>query len=199
MTTKHFSYQQFGVGGSPVRVAIPEPVWKGATLSAGAADQVTVAVSKRTGTTVSAPVTENWRIAQGTLKGFIYYSTYKSPLLPNDPATNIGGGILRIKPGVKVPEIVRKGCVVCHSISASGSVLTASSGPDLMNPTTSDAVNLSAASPTPTPRGAVSNVGQQYSSPASLRMARSRSPTATLRDYRRSCRTASWATTNRFW
>ena len=37
----------------------------------------------------------------------------------------IGGGILRIKPGVKAPEIVRKGCVVCHSISASGGVLTA--------------------------------------------------------------------------
>ena len=163
ITTTHFSYQQFGLGGMPMRVAIPEPVWKGATLSASAADQVTVAVTKRTGTTVSAPVTENWRIAQGTLKGFIYYSTYKSPLLPNDPATNIGGGILRIKPGVTTPQIVRKGCVVCHSISASGSVLTASSGPDLMNPTTSDAMNLSADSPTPTPRGAASNVGQQYS------------------------------------
>ena len=161
MTTSHFSYQQFGVGGSPVRVAIPEPVWKGATLSAGASDQVTVAVTKRSGTTISAPVTENWRIAQGTLKGFIYYSTYKSPLLPNND-TNTGGGILRIKPGVKMPEIVRKGCVVCHSISASGGVLTAASGPDLMNPTTSDAMNLSVASPTPTPRGAASNIGQQY-------------------------------------
>ncbi|HWZ92677.1 MAG TPA: hypothetical protein VNW92_27615, partial [Polyangiaceae bacterium] len=75
VTTAHFSYQQFGLGGTPVRAVIPEPVWKGATLSAGAADQVTVAVNKRTGTTVTGPLTENWRIAQGTLKGFIYYST----------------------------------------------------------------------------------------------------------------------------
>src|SRR5882672_4097206 len=36
LTTKHFSYQQFGLGGTPVRMVIPEPVWKGATLSAGA-------------------------------------------------------------------------------------------------------------------------------------------------------------------
>ncbi len=163
MTTAHFSYQQFGLGGTPVRVVIPDPVWKGATLSAGATDKVTVAVSKRTGTTVTGPVTENWSIAQGTLKGFIYYSTYKSPLLPevgSDP--NSAGGILRIKPGVTTPEIVRKGCIVCHSVSANGSVLTAAWGPDLTNPTSSDAVNLSVATPTPTPRGAATNVGQQY-------------------------------------
>ncbi len=162
LTTAHFSYQQFGLGGTPVRMAIPDPVWKGATLSAGASDKLTVAVNKRTGTTVTGPLTESWRIAQGTLKGFIYYSTYKSPLLPLDPTSNIGGGVLRIKPGVTKPDIVRKGCIVCHSVSASGSVLTAAIGPDLMNPTTSDAVDLSVASPTPAPRGPVSMVGQQY-------------------------------------
>jgi hypothetical protein len=161
ITTAHFSYQQFGLGGTPVRMAIPEPVWKGATLSAHATDKVTVSVNKRTGTTVTGPLTENWSIAQGTLKGFIYYSTYKSPLLPLD-STGIGGGVLRIKPGVTKPDIVRKGCIVCHSVSASGSVLTAAIGPDLMNPTTSDAVDLSVASATPTPRGPTSMVGQQY-------------------------------------
>ncbi|HEY1536405.1 MAG TPA: hypothetical protein VGF76_20435 [Polyangiaceae bacterium] len=162
LTTAHFSYQQFGLGGTPVRMAIPEPVWKGATLSAGANDKVTVAVNKRTGTTVTGPVTESWRIAQGTLKGFIYYSTYKSPLLPFDTAKGTGGGILRIKPGAMAPEIIRKGCVVCHSVSANGSVLTAAIGPDLSNPTSGDAVNLSLASPTPTPRGPATSIGQQY-------------------------------------
>jgi hypothetical protein len=162
ITTSHFSYQQFGPGGTPVRVLIPEPVWKGATLSAGPNDPMTVAVSKRTGTAVTGPVTENWRIARGTLKGFIYYSTYKSPLLPNDPVTNTGGGILRIRPGATTPEIVRRGCIVCHSVSANGSVLTAAIGPDLTNPTSGDAVNLSIATPTPTPRGAPTNIGQQY-------------------------------------
>jgi len=162
MTTKHFSYQQFGLGGTPIRMVIPEPVWKGATLSAGANDPVTVAVSKRTGTTVTGPVTENWRIAQGTLKGFIYYSTYKSLLLPFDTAKGTGGGILRIKPGATAPEIVRKGCIVCHSVSANGAVLTAAIGPDLSNPTSGDAVNLSLTSPLPTPRSPASSIGQQY-------------------------------------
>jgi hypothetical protein len=97
ITTNHFSYQQFGVGGTPVRVVIPEPVWRGGTITAGS-NELAVAVTKRTGTTISGPVTEKWRIAPASLKGFIYYSTYKSPLLPNDPATNIGGGILRIRP-----------------------------------------------------------------------------------------------------
>jgi hypothetical protein len=161
LTTAHFSYQQFGSGGSPVQVAIPEPVWKGATLSAGATDTVTAAVTRRTGTTVSGPVTEGWRIAPGSLRGFIYYSTYKSPLLPNDPATNTGGGILRVKPGASA-EVVSKGCIVCHSVSANGSVLSAAMGPDLSNPTSSEAVNLTPSSPTPTPRSS-STTGQQFS------------------------------------
>lgn len=160
MTTKHFSYEQFGLGGTPVRVALPDPVWKGATLSARSGDKVTVAVNKRTGTTVTGPVTENWSVAQAPLKGFIYYSTYKSPLLPWNNATQTGGGILRIKPG-STAEVVRKGCIVCHTVSANGGVLAAAIGPDLSNPTASDTVNLSVQSPTPSPRG-VGSTGQQY-------------------------------------
>jgi hypothetical protein len=160
LTTTHFSYQQFGAGGSPVQISIPDPVWKGATLSAGPTDAVTAAVTKRSGTTVTGPLTENWRIASGSLKGFIYYSTYKSPLLPNDPTTNVGGGILRIKPGDSA-VVVQKGCIVCHSVSASGTVLSAANGPDLSNPTSSETVNLSVASPTPTPR-TTATAGQQF-------------------------------------
>jgi hypothetical protein len=141
-------------------VVIPDPVWKGATLSAGPTDAVTASVSKRTGATISGPLTENWRIAAGSLKGFIYYSTYKSPLLPNDSATNTGGGILRIRPGSNA-VVVRRGCVVCHSVSANGGVLSAAIGPDLSNPTSSDAVNLTVASPTPAPRSPAS-AGQLF-------------------------------------
>jgi hypothetical protein len=160
MTTTHFSYEQYALGGTPVTVTLPDPVWKGVTLSAKSADKVTVAVNKRTGTTVSGPVTENWSVAQATLKGFIYYSTYKSPLLPWNNATQTGGGILRIKPG-STAEVVRSGCVVCHSVSANGGVLAAAIGPDLSNPTSSDTQNLSFQSATPMPRG-VGATGQQY-------------------------------------
>ncbi len=161
LTTTHFSYQQFGVGGTtPVRIVIPDAVWNGATMSASPTDTVTAAVSERTGAGVTGPVTENWHIAPGTLKGFIYYSTYKSPLLPFDMQTGTGGGILRVRPGSDA-VVVRTGCVVCHSVSANGSVLSAAFGPDLSNPTSSDAVNLTVASPTPTPRS-TGSTGQQF-------------------------------------
>ncbi|HEY2515353.1 MAG TPA: hypothetical protein VGI39_31010 [Polyangiaceae bacterium] len=160
LTTTHFSYQQFGAGGTPIQLVIPDPVWKGAALSAATTDPVSAAVTARMGNTVTGPLTENWRIAPGSLKGFIYYSTYKSPLLPNDPSTNVGGGILRVRPG-SAAEVVQKGCVVCHSLSADGSVLAAASGPDLSNPTSSDAVNLTPATPAPTPRSP-SGPGQQF-------------------------------------
>ena len=88
---------------------------------------LTAAVTKETGSTVTGPLTENWSVAAGSLRGFIYYSTYKSPLLPNDPTTNVGGGILRIQPGSSA-VVVQKGCIVCHSLSADGSVLAAASG-----------------------------------------------------------------------
>ncbi len=161
MTTSHFSYEQYGAGGTPVTVTLPEAVWNGVTLSAGATDKVTVSVNELVGSTVSGPVTETWSVAQATMKGIIYYSTYKSPLLPYNSATGTGGGILSVKPG-GTAQIVRSGCIVCHSVSASGNVLADSIGPDLSNPTSSDTVNLSFSSSTPTPRG-TSTIGQQYS------------------------------------
>ena len=150
LTTTNFSYQQFGAGGAPVRIIIPDAVWNGVTTTAGATDVVTAAVNERIGTTVTGPLTEKWQIAQGSLRGFIYYSTYKSPLLP--PSMNSGGGILRIQPGSNA-AVVSSGCVVCHSISANGAVLSAALGPDLTNPTSSESLNITVASPTPTPRG----------------------------------------------
>jgi hypothetical protein len=160
LTTTHFSYQQFGAGGTPVQVVIPDPVWNGATLSTGATDTLTAAVSELSGTTVSGPLTENWSIASGSLKGFIYYSTYKSPLLPNNPNTNVGGGILRIQPGSSA-VVVQAGCIVCHSVSANGSVLSAAMGPDLSNPTSSNTMNIALTSPTPTPLSP-SSPGQEF-------------------------------------
>jgi hypothetical protein len=163
LTTTHFSYQQFGAGGTPIQVTIPAAVWTGVTMSAGATDPVTAAVTKRTGTTVTGPVTETWHIAPGSLHGFIYYSTYKSILLPF--VGNTGGGILRLQPGSTVTnkDIVAKGCVVCHSVSANGTVLAAANGPDTSNPTSSQTMTLSgsAASATPTPRVTVT-MGQQF-------------------------------------
>src|ERR1700751_2033435 len=49
ITLPHFKYQQFSAGAARIQVTLPEPVWKGMTLTAGAADDVTVSVSKSAG------------------------------------------------------------------------------------------------------------------------------------------------------
>jgi hypothetical protein len=131
-----FNYQQFAAGGAPIRATIPELIWRGITLTAGAVDSVEVSLTKRSGTEVTGPITEAWSIAPASLKGIIYYNTYKSPLTAN-------GGIMRIRAGQNA-EVVQSGCTVCHSVSANGSVLAAGinySLPDL-NPTDSATYDL---------------------------------------------------------
>jgi hypothetical protein len=133
----HYSYEQFAAGGMPLRATIPEPIWRGITLTAGAADSLEVSFTKRSGSDVSGPIGTSWVIAPASLKGIVYYNTYKSPLTSN-------GGIMRIRAGQSA-EVVQSGCTVCHSVSANGNVLAAGlnySLPDL-SPTDSATFNLS--------------------------------------------------------
>src|SRR5258708_4055110 len=60
ITLPHFKYQQFSAGGPRVQVTIPEPVWKGMTLTAGATDDVVLSVSKSSGGQVSGPASETY-------------------------------------------------------------------------------------------------------------------------------------------
>ncbi len=139
ITAPYFSYRQFALGTVPLRVAIREPVWKGLTLTAGAKDRASVEVTKRSGTQISGPIKESWIMAQASLKGIIYYGTYKSPLAPN-------GAVMRLRPGQNA-EVVQAGCTVCHTVSANGNVLAAGLNYSLpeFNPTDSATYDLSAA------------------------------------------------------
>jgi hypothetical protein len=119
ITAPSFSYQQFAAATNPVRVTLPEAIWKGLALTAGATDTVKVEVTKLAGGVATGPATESWIIAQASIKGIVYYNTYKSPLAQN-------GGVMRIQAG-KTAEVVVSGCTVCHSVSANGSVLAAGS------------------------------------------------------------------------
>jgi hypothetical protein len=116
ISTQHFSYERFSGASNPVRITLPEAVWRGLTLTAGASDQLTVTATKRSGAQVSGPVTQAWRIAPASLKGIIYYSTYKTKLAEGS------GAIMRVRPGGNA-EVVQSGCTVCHSVSANGNVL----------------------------------------------------------------------------
>jgi hypothetical protein len=142
ITLTHFKYQQFSAGAARIQVKLPEPVWKGMTLTAGAADDVALSVSKLSGGQVSTAA-QTYRVAQASMKGIIYYNTYSSPLTNGTTDTD-KGGILRIKAGGNA-EVVQRGCTVCHAVSSKGKVLATGSGYVLATyaPAKSETYNLS--------------------------------------------------------
>jgi hypothetical protein len=60
-------------------------------------------------------INRKWRIAQGKLKGVVYYNTYDSQLAGFD------GAIMRIAGNSPSPVVWQGYCTVCHSVSADGS------------------------------------------------------------------------------
>jgi hypothetical protein len=109
---------QAGVNG----VSISANAWTAITIAAG---NVQVAATKIAGGAVSGPITETWGIAQGSMRGTIYYETYESAL--QTMAGGAGGvGIMQISPGAAQPQVLKSGCGnVCHTASADGSTLVA--------------------------------------------------------------------------
>ncbi len=128
------TYEAFANGAGPTRVTLPEAVWRGVTLSAAPGEWVEVSVSKASGGKVTGPVSERWLIAPGSLKGFVYYTTYRSPLANN-------GAVMRIKPG-ETATVLQKDCTVCHSVSAHGNVMVAGVQWDQANADVSRAFDL---------------------------------------------------------
>jgi hypothetical protein len=128
-----YEYQGFYAGSSPERLPVPETVWQGLTWSAGAPDPVQVQITKIQGGNVTGPVEESWTIAQGSLKGLVYYNTYDDPIATQGGQLEESrrGAVLRIRPGEKKPDVLLGGdgsCTVCHSVSANGSRMALSSG-----------------------------------------------------------------------
>ena len=119
--SKFLDYQGFFGGATPARVTLSPATWKTISQSVLASDPVTVEVTKLSGGVASGPVKETWSIAQGSLKGTVYYNSYSSPLAGNNGAT------LKVKVGQQA-QVLLAGCTTCHSVSANGSVLAASAG-----------------------------------------------------------------------
>jgi len=117
ISVQDFSYEGFFGASSPVRVTLPDVAWKGLTSSDGSDKGVSIEVTKLSAGQATGPATETWRIASGSLKGIIYYNTYKSK------KTNTGA-VMRIKPGSDA-EVLIGNCAVCHSVSSKGTVLAA--------------------------------------------------------------------------
>jgi hypothetical protein len=119
-------YKGFFGASSPARATLPPSVWRAVTQSASATDAVVVEVTTTAGGKVTGPVKETWTIAQGSLRGTVYYNSYNSPL------ANGTGAVLGLRPfGGQTPSVVIPSnpngeCHVCHAVSANGSTLVAS-------------------------------------------------------------------------
>jgi hypothetical protein len=124
VTFPGMQYQGFYTGAAS-QLVFSDTTWKAITLAATGLSDVTVQVTKITGTAVSGPITEHWTIAQGSLRGTIYYETYDSQLAGGAGSV----GIMQIQPGAAAPMVMKTGCGnVCHTASADGSTLVANSG-----------------------------------------------------------------------
>jgi hypothetical protein len=130
-----FSYEAYAAASGLTRVTLPEDVWRGVTQSAGPGEWVDVAVSKLSDGEVTGPVTERWLVAPGSLKGFVYYNTYRSKLAGDS------GAVMRIRPG-ETAKVLQSGCTVCHSVSAHGNVMAAGVQWDMSNPLASRSFDL---------------------------------------------------------
>jgi hypothetical protein len=130
---------------------IPQNVWYQATYSNGG-EPLTVSLTFAHGGQAWGPITEGWKVAQGTLKGTVYYNSYGTALAHNsccamngtDGGAPFGGATLAIRPGTpespttspvlvagydKAPDAgassgpADTGCRVCHAVSANGASL----------------------------------------------------------------------------
>lgn len=115
---KGLDYKGFYGPSNPGRIDFSAKVWNAITLSATGTDNVQVQVTKISGGQVSGPITETWRIAQGTLKGTVYYTEYSN----SNPRF---GAEMAIKPGASAPTYATpdQSCHACHEVSADGSTL----------------------------------------------------------------------------
>jgi len=111
---------------------IPQDVWKKLSYSNGG-EPVNVELVFVAGGKTVGPIKQTWKIANGPLKGTLYYQSYGTKLASNYCCTatggNFGGATLAIKSGATDPTLVAGGnggsdkCRVCHSVSAGGSTL----------------------------------------------------------------------------
>jgi hypothetical protein len=139
VTSAAFEYEGFYAGSDPLRLEWSPALWRTITLTAMEKDPVKIEVTKASpadgGVAVTGPVTESWTIAQGSLKGIVYYNTYDSPLAAGDAGlgSDEQGAVMRIRPSASQPEVflggaARGSCTVCHTISANGTTMSVSAG-----------------------------------------------------------------------
>jgi hypothetical protein len=123
VTEKYYEYTSYFTQGPPGRHIIPQVDWDAIEKSGSGAqsDPLTVALGRFSNGTAYQPELNTWHIAQGKLKGNIYY--WELP----DQCGSGNGRILRIKPDAEqVDEFFTPGgCWGCHTVSRDGKTMMA--------------------------------------------------------------------------
>lgn len=141
LTGKYLDAKVYSTFDPPSRYAIDDAIWNSLTQSSGG-DTANLDVLRMAGGVVHAPMHETWTIANGSLRGSIYYWAVNT------------GQLMKIAPGAKTSAIVfdsgsaddlgtpapanyngatppwdtggnNKRCVACHTVSKDGSTIAA--------------------------------------------------------------------------
>ncbi|UQA59480.1 PD40 domain-containing protein [Polyangium aurulentum] len=125
ITEKHMEYVTYFTANTPARHTISQADWVdiGASGTGAQSDPVTVQLQRISNGQAYQPVTQTWHIAQGRLKGSVYY--WELPGVCG--GFNSNGRILRIKPDAEaVDEFFNPGkCWGCHTVSRDGTTMMA--------------------------------------------------------------------------
>ena len=136
ITEAAYEFQGFySASATPfINSALPEDVWTNLTES-NAGEPVTITLVFSAGGMAYGPISETWTIAQGSLKGTVYYNSYGTKLATNYCCDinnqRFGGATLAVQGGSTSPILVAGNnteCRVCHAVSADGSRLVTEQG-----------------------------------------------------------------------
>jgi hypothetical protein len=139
-------FQYDGYFSAPATPFVNHPILQLAwdTLSySNQGEPIAINLVFETGGQAYGPLSETWTMAQGTLKGTVYYNSYGTALVNNyccregDAGVLFGGATLAIHHGSTSPVVVagesttppdQSGCRVCHSVAALGATLISQHG-----------------------------------------------------------------------
>ncbi len=121
ITEKYFEYIEYFTAPAPSRHIMAQTDWD-AVESSGTgsiSDPLDVKVTRMAGTVAYNPVQHSWHVAQGSLKGSVYY--WELP----DACGSGNGRVLRIKPDSTSVDLFYPGseCYGCHTVSRDGTTL----------------------------------------------------------------------------
>jgi hypothetical protein len=136
LTEDHFEATIYTTADPPSAFLMSDDVWRQLSKS-NAGDVVNVEVIRKSGTEVMAPMAQTWKIAQGSLRGTIYYwavnqgqsmkigpgDTSPSVVFDSGDYTDLGTPAPTAYDNTVPPwtqGVNNKRCVACHTVSKNG-------------------------------------------------------------------------------